>query len=124
MTREERLVRAKPRLDFVKAVAKSIGQFLYQYETSVYTHYVDERDACASWCPLSRMENAMQVAIHHGFSIIIDKSDDNGMAVAITLNGEVLAMQEGPEQYDHLVMRAICLAAGKMVGFNPEDHNG
>ena len=119
MTREERLIAATPRLDWTKAVARSIGQFVYQYETSLYTHYVDERDACASWCPLSRMDCAMQVALHHGYSIVVDKSDDNGMAVAIVLNGETLAVQEGPDNYDRMVMRAICLAAADSVGYTP-----
>ena len=118
MTREERLIAATPRLDWTKAVARSIGQFVYQYDTSLYTHYVDERDACPSWCPLSRMDCAMQVAIHHSFSVIINKTDDNGMAVAITtLDGKVLAIQEGLEGYEHLVMRAICIAAAGRVGY-------
>ena len=120
MTRAERSTQAKPRVDWTKAVARSIGQYVYEYDDYLYTHYVDERDACMPWCPLSLMNCAMQVALHHGFSIAIDKSDDNGMAVAIVLNGETLVVQEGPDQYDRLVMRAICLAAAKMVGFEPE----
>lgn len=104
-------------LNWEKAIAKSVNQFVYEFNGELYPHYVDERDACMPWSPLRLMANAMQVALYHGFSIMVDKSFDNGMAVAITLNGEVLAVQEGLEHSQDLVMTAICAAAAKLIGY-------
>lgn len=120
MTREERRAAAKPRMDLNKAVAKSIHQFVYEFDDDLYTHYVDARDACMPWSPSGRLADAMGVAIYHGFSIQIDKGADDSMAVAITRDGEVLAMQEGRDSHEWLVAQAICLAAAKTVGFEPE----
>lgn len=125
MTREERRIAAQPYLNFIKPIAASIGQFVYEFDGELYPHYVDERDACAPWCPLRSMSIAMQVAMHHSFWLAIDNAAEDGMAVAVTTaTGEVLAMQEGPAMDQRIVMRAICLAAAKVSGHSTEYLDG
>ena len=121
MTREERRIAAQPYLNFIKPIAASIGQYVYEFDDELYPHYVDERDACMPWCPLRIMAHAMQVAMYHSFWLAIDNAFEDGMAVAVTNStGEVLAMQEGPSADGKLIMRAICLAAAKVSGSSTE----
>lgn len=47
--------------ELIKAAAEKVGQYLYEHRGSFYKHYVDDRDACASWNPLRHMNDAMEI---------------------------------------------------------------
>jgi hypothetical protein len=49
--------------ELIKAAGTKVGQFLYEHRGSFYKHYVDDRDACASWNPLRHIDDAMELVL-------------------------------------------------------------
>jgi hypothetical protein len=96
--------------ELLEKAAKAAGMNLHEYGGAFYTHYVDHRDSCASWNPLTDDGDALRLAVKLRLCLFLEIPR---IGIGPMLNGPEVYVDDGDDEMA-ATRRAITRAAASL----------